>query len=415
MNLHRPHSFWILVLITALLATPLTSPLSQPTRAAAADATFVDPTALVAFQHNVWLGKRVYIGPFANLISNPFGAARSISVGNESNVQDNATLDATRAPVTLGEQAIVAHGGTVKGAVGAQGFRLRSFPAEIGVRGNCPGRSNTCPSFVSFNALVEGATIQKDAMVGALARVGPGVLIPSGYKVLPGKNIATQADVTIDGGKIAFVTEADREFMRGVIEVNLCFAQQYSELARANINNVRGINVDPGNCSFNPKRELPTLGANHQATREPNFRNRIIGDVRLANSFNQLNRVMGIRDSLRADEGEAFEVGSIEDMADGVVFHALEHTHLHLGEAGRYGLRSVIHGGPTDFIGFQDTTITGDHFSLGEGAVFFRSRIGKNSRVGARSLVQQSDLPDNTVIRSRKIIIDNQDMGNVEW
>ena len=424
MNIKKPHCFLTLSLILIMIAAQLIrSPFLLPVTAAGSGSTFVDPTVSLGFQPNVHLGLSVYIGPFASLQSGAlstgiFGAdARNITIGSESNVQDNVTIDASAGAVEIGEQAIVAHGATVRGVTLSRGLNFnliheRVSDARVGVGGVCPGGAARCPSFVSFNALVEGATIQKDAMVSALARVGPFVTIPSGFKVLPGKNVTSSAQVDLSRGKVAPVTEADREFMNGVIEVNLCFAEKYAELAADDPTNVLGINFDPGRCAFNPNRDLPKLGSTHTPTRETTFRNRIIGDVRLENTLAELNAVMGSRISLRADEGEAFEVGTIASMGDGVIFHALEHTHLHLGNGGNYGVCSIVHGGPTDF---NDTTITGDNFSLGAQSVFFRSRIGDNSRVGFKSLVQQSDLPANTTIGDYTIIISNVEMGVVEW
>jgi carbonic anhydrase/acetyltransferase-like protein (isoleucine patch superfamily) len=416
MSLINPSRLGALCLLLTLLLLPLRWQPLQPVVTAAAGATFVDPTASLSFRGNIYLGEHVYIGPFATLRAGYFSPTRAISVGNESNVQDSATLDASLASVTLGDEAIVAHGGTVRGAanlLAGVGSARGVFPAQLGVGGQCPDGAKHCPSFVSFNALVEGATVQMDAMVGALARVGPGVTIPSGFKVLPGKNIVSNSDLNLSSGKIAPVTEADREFMRGVVEVNVCFAETYSQMAKSNPDSLTGINFNPGHCPFNEEAHLPTLA--HHATQNAGFRNRIIGEVELENTLAELDKVMGVRISLRADEGEPFEVGTITAMADGVVFHALEHSHLHLGGQGNYGFRSIVHGGPTDFEGFKDTTVTGDNFVLGARSVFFRSRIGANSKVGFKSLVQQSDLPDNTTIGDRKIIINNVEAGVVEW
>lgn len=368
--------------------------LTLPVRAALG-ASFVDPTARIVNPANVHLGDLDYVAPFARLRADK----HAIHIGNESDVQDNTTLDAHKGSILLGEQVIIAHGATVKG------------PAKIGEEGACPGGEAVCPSFVGFNAMVDGAIIEKDAMVLHLARVAPGVTIPSGRKVLPGKNVRSTAEVAM---KTAPLTDADRLFMKGVIEVNTAFAAQYAALAAEDPSNVRGINFDPGNTVFNPTRQLPTL--NGVSTRDPGFRNRIIGDVRMANSRDELDLVMGERIALRADEGEPFEVGSIDEMESRTTLHALEHTHLRLGNNGHYGERSLVHGGPTDFIDApKDATITGENFQLGERAVFFRSRIGNNSRVGRRSLVQQSDLPAGTVIPDRTVVINNTVFGPVEW
>jgi hypothetical protein len=52
---------------------------------------------------------------------------------------------------------------------------------------------------------------------------------------------------------------------------------------------------------------------------------------------------------------------------------------------------------------------------LGDQAVFFRSRAGSNCRIGTKSLVQQSNLPDGTVISDHTVIINNEVVGRVEW
>ncbi len=375
--------------------------------------TFVDPTARI--EGDVTLGDQVYVAPFARLRADK----HAIHIGKESDVQDNVTVEAKEADIVIGEQVILAHGASVIGRPVRLGAVIVS--TSLGEEGHCPAGAHVCPSFVGFNAMVDGAIIEKDAMVLHLARVAPGVTIPSGRKVLSGKNVASDAEVM---AKTAAVSEADRVFMDGVIEVNVAFAEQYAALAAEDPSNVRGINVDPGNTAFNPTRDLPRLNcrptpfnceeSEHAAF--PAFRNRIIGDVRMSNSRAELGLVMGDRISLRADEGEPFEVGRIDHMASRTVFHALEHTHLQLGDRGSYGERSLVHGGPTDFASAPiDATITGDDFQLGERAVFFRSRIGNNSSVGERSLVQQSDFGPNTHIPDRTVVISNEVVGHVEW
>lgn len=362
----------------------------------AVEPTFVDPTATVT--GNVVLGELVYVAPFAVLTAS---SGRRIHVGDESNVQDSVTVTASAGSIDIGEQVILAHGATVNG------------PADIGETGTCPGGAPHCPSFVGFNAEVDRATIQKDAMVIHLARVGHGVTIPSGCKVMPGKNITSQDQV---GGPpfckqpfTAPVSDADRAFMAGVIEVNVCFAEGYTELAAEDPSNVRGINFDP-DCPFNPGRQLPTFAG--QQVRDPGFRNRIIGDVRLADEYDDdFEDAIGSRISLRADEGAPFVVGTIRSMANRTTFHALEHTELHLGNNGRYGFRSLVHGGPANF----NPTTTGANFRLRERGVFFRSTAGNNVTVGCRSLVQESNLANGTTIPDKKVVINNVTVNNVEW
>jgi carbonic anhydrase/acetyltransferase-like protein (isoleucine patch superfamily) len=374
---------------TVLLSITLNPAHGTSRSAAKVEPTFVDPTATIST--NVDLGHLVYVAPFANITAGA-GADRAIRIGNESNVQDNCSVTSERGAVSLGNMVIIAHGATVKG------------PASIGNNGRCPG-AGACPSFLGFNAEVDGAIIEKDAMVSSLARVGPGVTIPSGYKVLPGKNVTSNSEVK---AKTAPLIPEDRAFMHDVIEVNVAFARQYTALARQAANNVRGVNLNPA-TSFNPQSELPMLRG--RRVREPAFKDRIIGDLHMVDGLDQLQRVMAMRTSLRADEGEPFDVGVIAEMKDRVTFHALEHTHIRLGRNGRYGSGSIVHGGPTPF---DDYTITGDNFELGDLSVFFRARIGDDSRIGYKSLVQECDLPAHTVIPDRTVRIKDE-TSKVEW
>jgi carbonic anhydrase/acetyltransferase-like protein (isoleucine patch superfamily) len=352
--------------------------------------SFVDPTALLIGSSRIHLGDLAFIGPFASLTA----GVGTIVVGDETNMQDSVTVDATFTSVHLGDQVILAHGSTVRG------------PASIGHGGTCAGGASHCPSFVSFNALVDGGTVERDAMVSALARVGPGVRIPSGRKVLPGANVTSQAQVA---AKTALVTEADREFMDGVIHVNVSLAEGYARLKAENPDNVRGISVDPGGTAFNPTRNLPTLAGT--PTRFPSGPSRIIGDVRMKDDF--FNVLLKVRygNSLRADEGEPFEVGTIASMGRNVTFHALEHSHLHLGGGATYGSRSIVHGGPA----FATTTESGEGLRLGEGAVLFQSHVGNGVTIGSRSLVQATDLPDGAVVPPRTVVVGGVVLGAVEW
>lgn len=356
--------------------------------------SFTDPTATVSDPATLVVGDLVFIGPFANIVS-----ARPIRIGAESDVQDNVALLATTGPINLGEQVILAHGAAVYSR------------SSIGEEGVCADGAARCPSFVGFNAVVDGAIIEKDAMVGHLAKVAPGVRIPSGRKVLPGKLVQNQKQVA---EKTAPLTAADRVFMNGVIEVNVSFAQNYPLLASIHPSKVRGISVDPGKTEFNPEREAPTLAG--VPTQAPEFRNRIIGDVRMADSLARLDEVMGSNISLRADEGEPFDVGAITAMESMTTFHALEHNHLEMGDAGKYGYHSLVHGGPTEFDPLRpNTTRTGANFTLGAESVFFRSAAGDNVTIGFKSLVQQCDLPTGTIVPNRTIRICGTPDSKVEW
>ncbi|MBS1788367.1 MAG: acetyltransferase [Acidobacteria bacterium] len=359
----------------------------------AAGSSFTDPTAQVS--SNAKLGDEVYVGPFATLLTD---AGHTISVGAESDIQDNVTLDASKGDIHMGDMVILAHGAAVKG------------DAELGEHGQCPKGEAHCASFVGFNAEVDGAMIEMDSMVGHLARVAPGLTIKSGLKVLPGKNVTTQTEADDPSlGKVAAVVDADRDFMHGVIEVNVAFADTYSHLKAGEIT---GINTDP-DTPFNPGKQVPSL--NGTPTQDGNFRNRIIGAVLLSNTLSQLDDAMGSRDSLRADEGSPFILGPISFMGSGVTFHALEHTALQISGNGRFESGCLVHGGPNAYS--SNTTVAGFGFRLGAKSVFFNSRIGALGRIGFKSAVLASDLgtAQNTRIGDCQIINNGQKAGVVEW
>jgi carbonic anhydrase/acetyltransferase-like protein (isoleucine patch superfamily) len=304
----------------------------------------VDPTASIqgAAEH-ISFGDSAYVGPFASI-----SARQPLRIGDRSSIRDNTTIRAIAAPVTLGAKAIVAHGAAV--------IARLNHPVRIGVYGACPGDAPACPAFVGFNARVEGI-VEKDAMVLSLARVGPGVRIPSGRKVLAGANVTRQEEVE---EKTAPVVEADRLFMDSMVEVNAVLARISG----------RGDGQVPAEGS------VPTDG------------------------------------SKTGQEA----AGTIAEMSGYVSFHAPGGCSLELGDGGIYGFHSVVHGGPTNFPRNDGNfTVTGRFLRLGDESVLYRSRVGDNVTIGYRSVVEQSDLPSGTVIGDRVVIIGNVQVGRVEW
>lgn len=349
--------------------------------------SFIDPTAAIQCgpPHNdCSFGASVYIAPFATIKAGArpaSGASNFITIGNESNVQDNTLIDASTGnqPISIGDKVIIAHGAMVLGG------------AKIGKTGTCPRDvPDPCPSFVGFNAeIAQNATVEKYAMVSPLARVGSGVAIRSGRKVLPGKNVTTQAEADGDE-KTVLMVQADRKFMDDVIHVNVALAHGYAAMAARDASSVRGINFNP-QTDLNPTQKLPTIAGRQQAI--PDNPNRVIGDVRSENpltgndpsgpfAFAQPRML-----ALRADEGTPFTIGLIGTLDWRVTFHALEHCVLTLG-SGNYARSSIVHGGTS----FNKITSTGNNFSLGENAVFFNSKAGPNTIVGTMSLVEGCDL-----------------------
>lgn len=382
----------LLLFVTLIVLTPPSGARTAPAK----ESYFIDPSATIECGGNFKscsFGSRVYVGPFATVKAGPNPRAKtpSITIGNDSNVQDNALLDATnKQPITLGEKVIIAHGASVYGG------------AKIGVEGTCPPAPRVCASFVGFNSeIAEGAIVERNAMVLHLARVGPGVRIPSGKVVLSGKNVTSEREIpekTID------IATGDQNFMDGVINVNVALAAGYNELEQQNASNVCGVNYNP-KTDWTPTPTLPSFaGTQH---RIPDSPNRVIGDVRLAD---KALPKMGINIALRADEGTPFEVGTIAFLADFTTFHALRETQLKLGNDGKYGAGSLMHGGTR----FNKITSTGNNFEIGNDSVFYNATAADNCRIGAMSFVTGISLTANTVVPP-KTVWDGDKRYPVEW
>lgn len=350
--------------------------------------SFVDPTAQI--EGELQLSDRVYVAPFAQMLL----GGGSLSIGKGSNVQDNvAIISAPDRQVVIGEKVIIAHGASVVG------------PAILGA-------SQDDPSFVGFNALVEGAILEPGSMVGIMARVGPGVILRRGWKVKPGRNVTTQQEADDPQlGKVEAVVPADFDFMNGVLHVNEDLAIGYSRMQNRP-DDIRGISLDP-NSPLHPRQVLPTLAG--RPTRLPLFRNRIIGEVYLDDTPSELSRKMGNRDSLRADEGGPFRLGRLGQMSDEVTFHALEHSEITVGNDCRFGQRVLIHGGEDRANRPPQRTLIGDRVVVESGAVVFRSTLGDGVVIGARAVIDGCNLQPGQVVPAGRILINNQESGQTEW
>ena len=82
-------------------------------------ASFVDPTVSINGPAYVKIGQNSFVAPFAQLKA---GKKGTLVIGNGSDVQDNATIDATSGGVTIGDLVPVAHGATIVGPATIGGF-----------------------------------------------------------------------------------------------------------------------------------------------------------------------------------------------------------------------------------------------------------------------------------------------------
>jgi carbonic anhydrase/acetyltransferase-like protein (isoleucine patch superfamily) len=359
-----------------------------------ATGTFIDPTTVIRGVRRVTIGSQDYVGPFVSLTAMNGGI---ISMGNGSNVADNVAITAIgqRASVTIGDQVIVAHNATVKG------------PAAIGAPGGAP-------TFVGFNAIIDGATVEAGAMVSGLAKVAPGIVIHTGFNVLPGMYIQTQAQADDTSlGKVVPVTLADILSLYNVLHVNQILAAGYAKQTVLSPKSVRGVGPSPPLPPSQPGPSTPVLAG--VPTTAPAFRDRIIGDAWMTNSLRQLDRIMGRDDSIRADEASPFFIGKIARMANRVTIHGLESTNLVSGRGDTFGFHSVIHGGSDSGTDLEATTVLGSGVRIGAWDTIFRSQIGNNCVIRPYAYIEASQLAPGTVVPRGAIIIDNQYLWRVQW
>ncbi|MER8223101.1 gamma carbonic anhydrase family protein [Streptomyces sp. NPDC094143] len=154
------------------------------------DTAFVAPTASVIGGVTLGVGASVWYGAVLR------GDVESISVGASSNVQDNCTLHADPGfPVTVGERVSIGHNAVVHGAT---------------VEDDC--------------LIGMGATVLNGAVIGAGSLVAAQALVPQGMVVPPGSLVAgvpakvrrelseeERQGVTLNGTMYAELAKAHRD------------------------------------------------------------------------------------------------------------------------------------------------------------------------------------------------------------
>ena len=310
--------------VLALLKTGPTYALGRPNTPVApfaaplATASFIDPSVRVQNGNHAYIGQRSYIAPYATLEA----ALGFLKIGSGSAVLDNATITATRpgnlptTAVVLGDNVLVAQSATVVG------------PSVIGAFG---ATSNTVS--IGPGALIDGGNVQAGAIVGALARVGPGVTIPAGFEVLPGKNVVTQAEANTPAlGKVIVVPAADLTTATGALSRDSALARGYATLFQGdsstgvssgvpasvstifngNLAAVTGVSRQPA-TAFDPGVQSPSFlqGNKEVQVIDPNFRARATGQVVFRATRSRIAHHLGHGNSFRADDGQPITIGSI--------------------------------------------------------------------------------------------------------
>ena len=209
--------------LKALLRDPTGTPAVRPNTpvlpfgSPAKRATYIDPTAHIINGYAVIISTPDFIAPYATL--NAHGGI--IKIGGVSAILDNASIVANplhphTAPapeVIIGEHVLISYGAQVLGPSTISTFTATT-PTEIG-----PG------------AVVDNAMIEPGSIVSALARVGPGVTLPTGFRVLPGMNVTTNAEASNPAlGKVVKVTTADLNDVTSNLANSLSLAAGYITL-----------------------------------------------------------------------------------------------------------------------------------------------------------------------------------------
>lgn len=406
-----------------------------------ATASFIDPSARLLHGQHIFVGRKSFVGPDATLNAK----AGFIKIGRGSAVLDNATIIATPKPrrgqpttdVLIGDKVAISFGATIVGESKIGGYGALAKATGVG-----------------SNALIDNATISPGAIVGALARVGPGVVVPSGMYVLPGANVTTTAQASNPAlGKVEPIPASIAANLNTSLARSTALALGYVNLYQGNsaagLNPgaiLNGPNIDNGNLatvlgvSQEPGAATSTAatGINFEPTSKiapsfmaPNnfllqttlnvYPARIVGDVRFAATAKQVAAALGRSNSIRGDQGQP------------ILFASAPVTGAHVTITSQYG--GVTTTGTTttttgilsigaNFLAQQGVVVSGgantiytigDHVTLGADAVIANSSIGANVTIGAKSYISGSTVAAGAVVPPGTILINNAVVGHVQW
>jgi carbonic anhydrase/acetyltransferase-like protein (isoleucine patch superfamily) len=383
--------------------------------------TFIDPTAQITNGYAVIVSSGSFIGPYSKLDAH--GGIMKIGIG--STILDNASIVANpvhahTAPapeVKIGNLVIIGYGAQVLG------------PSTIGAYG-----SAAKPTGIGPRAVIDQAIIEPGAYVSALARVDPGVTVPSGFLVLPGKHVTTNAQASDPTLGMVVTTTGTPEARQIVSELdqlrstNLTLAAGYVQLYQGqaatgpspgvdpavstvfngNLAAVEGAGQQPGSATpatpfvtpgaaagvqpFLPPGRGPTfLSHRHDQVQGllRGFRARATGrDVFVTQQAGHVAHRLGRSNSIRADQGQPpiaaqqINIGSIAQTGFGVTISAPlkgTGTTFTINQNFRADTGAVIIGAPGLRIG--------DNVSIGAGAVVDGSSLRSGTTVGAGAYV----------------------------
>jgi carbonic anhydrase/acetyltransferase-like protein (isoleucine patch superfamily) len=440
-----------------------------PFAARTAVATFIDPSVRITNGEHVIVGGKTYIAPFATLNA----TTGFIKIGSNSVIEDNATVISNpnharpTTSVLIGDNTVIGFGAVVRG------------PSTIGAYGDARRNTASRPTGIGANALIDGAIIQQGAIVGALARVGPGVTVPTGFFVLQGANVTTNAEASNPAlGKVRPVTPADTSEITSALGTGAQLAAGYTTLYQGNsatgnvpapaapatilgpsvqptgvfngnLAAVEGASSEPGSTapgsvSFEPPPPAPTgavaspFPAGAQAPKFLssdgrllqanlfNFPARVIGQAVFQARAHQVAHQLGRSNSIRADQGQPITFASAPTTGPGVTI-----TSPLLGVTattpppptppiGSLPIGENLRvGGGAVILGGSTTpapsSVIGNNVTIGSGAVINNSKLGDGSTIGDRAFISQSTIPNGVTIPPGAIFINNRLIGFVQW
>lgn len=423
-----------------------------PFAATLSKATFLDTTAhLVHGEHTV-IGSQSYVGPYATLDA----TTGFIKIGSKSDVLDNAVIVSNPhnlihypTSVRIGDQVSIGAGALVEG------------PSVIGAYGTTAKATGIGP-----NAVIDGATIKPGAVVGGLARVGPGVTVPAGVYVIPGSNVTTNAEASDPAlGMVEAIPAAVKTALASKITRYPALAAGYTFLYQGNSNTgaspgttssaiyngnlalVGGAGPEPGNATttattgiaFEPTASTP-VSPSFPGPFKPavmanlfGFKARVIGDVRFGARAEFVARYIGHGNSIRADEGQPITFATspftgpnvtIDSPGGGITTTTTTTTtfgvtkttttttttgSMKFGKNFAAGGRAVILGGTAPSYTF------GDNVTVGPGAVVSNSSVGTGVTIGARAYVSGTTLKSGRNVPAGEVIINGEDLGKVQF
>jgi carbonic anhydrase/acetyltransferase-like protein (isoleucine patch superfamily) len=416
--------------LNSLLHNPVGNPAVRPNTPVlpfgtpSKSATFIDPSAQIVNGYAVIVGAPSFVGPYATL--NAHGGF--IKIGSLSTILDNATIVANplhprKAPapgVLIGDTVLVSYGAQILG------------PSRIGAYGSAAKLTSIGPG-----ALIDNATIMPGAIVSALARVGPGVTVPSGFNVLPGANVTTNAQASNPAlGKVAHVTSSDLSTLNSQLTANLNLANGYAQLFQGqsatganpgvsptvtnvfngNLAPVLGVGPQPGSATastpFLPPGTAPAFPTPFDGRVQANlfqFRARVAGAVTFNSRPSDVAHHLGRSNAIRADLGQTIAINSIAHTGSGVTMNVPGGGALSIGANFVAGNNATILGGTSG------RAVIGDNVTIGDGAIVSGTSLGSGTTVGARAYLLNSSFPANSHIPMGAIYNNNKLVGFVQW